>query len=154
VLQVLKIADMPSYEVTLILKTLAKPELAATLKRTALHILDRNGIIFGIEKLGTRQLPFVMSAHSVKHNEGSYFLIKYDGPVSTVNDLQDEFYRDIDIIRAGVAKAKPPKPFDCTLEEELKPPAYRQDVAELIRKGKKKEQRFDPLIGLPYDPWK
>jgi len=68
--------------------------------------------------------------------------------------LRDEFKRDIDVIRAGFTPADPPKPFDCTLEEELKPPAYRADVAKLIYTGKKKDGPFDPQIGLPYDPWK
>lgn len=61
---------MPSYEASLVLRSLTKPELAAILKRSALKIFDKNGILFGIENLGTRKLPFAISKHSTKHREG------------------------------------------------------------------------------------
>ena len=32
--------------------------------------------------------------------------------------------------------------FECTLEEEMQPPAYRKDVEKLIQEGRKQKQTF------------
>jgi ribosomal protein S6 len=61
---------MPSYEAAMILKKMANPQTAAALKRVAQKIMDNNGILFEIQNLGTRNLPFKMASHGHKHMEG------------------------------------------------------------------------------------
>ena len=61
---------MPSYELAMVLKKMAKPQTAAALKRIALKIMDTNGILYEIQNLGTRALPHKMACHGNKQTEG------------------------------------------------------------------------------------
>nr|CAG4645256.1 EOG090X0IQO [Leptodora kindtii] len=131
---------MPTYELSLTLKTLSRPELISTLKRTAEMILDNGGILRQFISLGTQPLPYRMRAHNAWHREGSYFVMKFDSPPSAIATLTDNMRRDIDIIRQGVFKKEGGQQFKCTLEEELKPPAYRKDVEQLVKEGRKVER--------------
>lgn len=42
---------------------------------------------------------------------------------------------------------------DCTLHDELLPPAYREDVKKMIEQGRKKERKFRLNTGLSYNPF-
>jgi len=145
---------MPSYEVVFLLKKMAKPETATVLKRAAQQIMKNNGILFRIEGLGTRSLPYRMRAHGARHTEGSYFLMQFDGSSAMLPIIQDEFQRDVDIIRDGIVRIKPEATYDCTIEEDYKPPAYRKDVQAMIEEGRKRERIFNMNTGLSYNPWK
>jgi len=49
----------------------------------------------------------------------------------------------------------PLEDFDCKLENETKPPAYREDVKEMLEGGrKKKPSMFQTRTGLDYNPFK
>jgi len=48
---------------------------------------------------------------------------------------------------------RPQEEHECTLEEELKPPAYRQDVKKMIEEGRKHERHFEFKTGLTYNPF-
>lgn len=134
---------MPSYELSLLLRILSKPELVSTLKRTAETILDNGGVLRQFSSLGTSPLPIKMRSHNQIHKDGTYFVMKFDAPSSALDTLRDELHRDIDLVRFLVSKqeALDSKPFDCTLEDELQPPAYRKDVQKLIQDSKKEITR-------------
>ncbi|XP_013781081.1 probable 28S ribosomal protein S6, mitochondrial [Limulus polyphemus] len=130
---------MPSYELAVILRKMSRPELVTTLKRTGQAIFEKGGIIRKIENLGTRELPYRMRVHNHSHTEGSYFLFKFDAPTNTLTNLHDSFLRDIDILRPSISKVEPVNfPEECTLEEELQPPAYRKSVEVLLKQDRKK----------------
>nr|CAG4652318.1 EOG090X0IQO [Triops cancriformis] len=141
---------MPAYELSLILRTMSKPEMVATLKRAAEGILDRGGILRKMESLGAKALPYRINAHGLHHTEGTYFLMEFDAPPTTIEDLKDVCVRDVDIIRPSISKITKRSQFLCTLDEELQPPAYRKDVEKLIEEGRKERkpmfQRRTPNI--------
>nr|CAG4635191.1 EOG090X0IQO [Alona affinis] len=134
---------MPSYELSLLLRILSKPELVSSLKRTAETISDHGGVLRQFTSLGTSPLPFKMRAHNQIHREGTYFVMNFDIPSSSLDTLRDELHRDIDLVRFLVSKEEglTSKPFECTLEEELQPPAYRKDVQKMIEEGQKQVRR-------------
>ncbi len=146
---------MPSYELSLIVKTLSRPALVATLKRTAEMILDQGGYLRKFVSLGHQTLPYRMKAGDAWHREGNYFIIQFDAPPTALEQVTDSVRRDIDVIRPSLVKMRPPSKFTCTLEEELQPPAYRKDVTELIEsEGKGKKPLFKRNIpGLDYNPF-
>lgn len=56
----------------------------------------------------------------------------------------DEYVLDVDILRAKIYDLdKPRKQFECTLEEELQPPAYRPSVQKMLStKPKTADKKF------------
>ena len=129
--------NMPLYEASLTLKLLSRPELISSLKRSAETIVQQGGVLRQFLSLGTNPLPYRMKAHNTWHKEGTYFVMKFDAPSATIEILTDEFKRDIDLIRSHVVKLEERAKEECTLEEELQPPAYRKDVQKLLEEGRK-----------------
>lgn len=124
------------------------------LKRTATTILDKGGIIRSLENLGFRQLPYKISEHGLVHREGNYFLINFDVGPAKISDLSEEFSRDIDIVRQSFYRKRSIAPYECTLEEEMQPPAYRKDVQNMIAIAKRKQKpKFKYNSGLDYYPF-
>ncbi|EDW68840.1 small ribosomal subunit protein bS6m isoform X1 [Drosophila virilis] len=145
---------MPSYELALVLRQLPRPELISVIKRTAEAIFDKGGIIRKFENLGTRALPFKVSEHGVVHREATHFTITFDTAPTKLSDLKEEFGRDIDIIRRYIFKVEEPEDYECTLHEEMLPPAYRKDVQELIDIAKRKQKpKYNYNSGLDYYPF-
>nr|CAD7576246.1 unnamed protein product [Timema californicum] len=124
------------------LVTANEPEVVSTLKRTSEAIFETGGFIRKLENLGTREIPYKTSAHGQVHKKASYFLLKFDCPPKHLYDLSEGYGRDVDIVRHRVYKVKEPEQFECTIEEETKPPAYRQVII------KKKKSCFLPFIYL------
>lgn len=128
--------------------------MVSTLKRTAEAILDKGGIIRKLDNLGTRPLPFKMSQHGLVHRTGSYFLMHFDCATNLIADFREEYSRDIDIVRVNVFKVEEPPTLECTLDEELLPPAYRKEVIEMMAMAKKREKpKYDQKSGLDYYPF-
>lgn len=148
---------MPTYELALMLRAMPKPELKTTLKRVSYAIFDRGGIIRNIENLGFRPLPYKTSAHNLVHREANYFVFKINTATQTVADLKEEYSRDVDIIRQRVFKLKEESDHTCTLETELLPPAYREEVQKMVDIGKTQVNRFTYKFkynsGLDYYPF-
>ncbi|XP_035431217.1 probable 28S ribosomal protein S6, mitochondrial [Spodoptera frugiperda] len=148
---------MPTYEVALMLRSMPKPELKTTLKRISHAIFDRGGIIRNIENLGHRPMPYKTSAHGLVHREANYFVFKIDTATKAVSDLKEEYSRDVDVIRQRVFKCEESSSNNCTLEEELLPPAYRDEVKKMIEVGKTQVNRFTYKFkynsGLDYYPF-
>ncbi|XP_049865453.1 probable 28S ribosomal protein S6, mitochondrial [Pectinophora gossypiella] len=148
---------MPSYELALMLRAMPKPELKTTLKRISEAIFDRGGIIRNIDNLGFREIPYKTSAHGLVHRQANYFVFKIDTATKTVADLKEEYSRDVDIIRQRVFKASSDCEHNCTLEKELLPPAYRDEVQKMIEIGKTQVNKFTYKFkynsGLDYYPF-
>ncbi|XP_023948891.1 probable 28S ribosomal protein S6, mitochondrial [Bicyclus anynana] len=148
---------MPTYELALMLRTMPKPELKTTLTRISHAIFNSGGIIRNIENLGFRAMPYKTSSHSVVHREANYFVFKIDTATQAVADLKEEYSRDVDIIRQRVYKVQEKADHKCTLEEELLPAAYREDVQKMIELGKTQVNRFTYKFkynsGLDYYPF-
>ncbi|KAG6463360.1 probable 28S ribosomal protein S6, mitochondrial [Manduca sexta] len=148
---------MPSYELALMLRAMPKAELKTTLKRVANAIFDRGGLIRNIENLGMRSMPYKTSSHGLVHREANYFIFKISTPTQSMADLREEYSRDVDIIRQRVFKAAENNNSTCTLEEELLPPAYREEVQKMIEIGKTQVNpftyKFKYNSGLDYYPF-
>lgn len=148
---------MPTYELAMMVRAMPKPELKTTLKRISHAIFNTGGIIRNIENLGFRAMPYKTSAHGLVHREANYFIFKIDSATKSVADLKEEYSRDVDIIRQRVYKVQENSEHTCTLEEELKPPAYREDVQKMIEIGKTQVNRFTYKFkynsGLDYYPF-
>ncbi|KAF7273524.1 mitochondrial ribosomal protein S6 [Rhynchophorus ferrugineus] len=146
---------MINYELLLLLRVLPKMELKQALRRTADQIFEKGGIIRKLENLGTRNMPYKTSAHGIVYNRASYFLFEFNTPPSSLDNLLDEYSRDVDIIRRRIYRKKEAQEaFECTLEEEMQPAPYRKSVQELIDEAKKSEKpRFHYNSGLDYYPF-
>lgn len=125
------------------------------MKRTAESILEKGGILRKIENLGTKETPYKISSHGLVHRTGSYFLMNFDVAPQQIEDLKEEYGRDIDIVRRHIFKVEEPKKIECTFHEEMKPPAYRKEVIDMIELGKKnqKKPKFQYNSGLDYYPF-
>lgn len=126
----------PQYELAVILRAMNRPETAGVLKRTAEAIMSRGGYIEKLENLGLRQLPYAMRCHGQKHRQGHYFLMHFHSPPTIIDDLKEHYHRDVDIIKPNIflEDDKKEEPPECTLNEEIKPPAYRKDLLSSFRK--------------------
>lgn len=148
---------MPSYELALLLRAMPKPELKTTLKRISNVIFNTGGIIRDIENLGFRPMPYKTSAHGVVHREANYFLFKFDTASKMVIDIKDEYKRDVDVIRQRIFKTPVETAVECTLEQELLPPAYRKEVQKMMEIGKRRQNPFTHKFhynsGLDYYPF-
>ncbi|CAI6351375.1 unnamed protein product [Macrosiphum euphorbiae] len=133
---------MPSYELCLLFKVLPRPEITQCLKRTASKIFETGGFIRRIDNLGTADTPWKISSHDAIHKQASYFIVEFDVPSSALDPFNNYLSRDIDIIKRTIFKVPEniPQPA-CTLHEELKPPAYRSEVKEMIAIGKRKREK-------------
>lgn len=126
----------------------------STLKRTAETILDKGGILRQLQNLGFAALPYKISKHGLVHREGTHFIINFDVAPTEIIDLKEEFGRDIDIVRRNIYKLEEPEKYECTLHEEMLPPAYRKEVQEMIEIAKRKHKpKYNYNSGLSYYPF-
>merc|ERR1712212_1199547 len=149
---------MPLYEMSVIVKNLPKGALVQTVKRVAESILDQGGYVRQIQSLGTRNLPYKMKSHGRVHNKGSYFLLHFDASPTSISDLRDSCMRDVDLVRPVIFKVEAPATIKCTLDEEVKPPAYRSEVQKMIEEADSKlpvniRKKFKMNTGLDYYPF-
>ncbi|XP_058793912.1 small ribosomal subunit protein bS6m [Phymastichus coffea] len=149
---------MPTYEMPLLLKIMTRPEIAATLKRTAEAIFDKGGFIRKIDNLGKMATPYKMPVLNQTHKEANYFIIHFDVPPTSLKRLSEECLRDVDIIRLRIYTKNESKIDKCTLHEEIQPPAYRPDVKKMIEigekeKARKEKKKFKFNTGLDYYPF-
>ncbi|XP_066595364.1 small ribosomal subunit protein bS6m [Prorops nasuta] len=128
---------MPIYELPLLLRTMDKPHTIATLKRATKHIFDQGGFLRKIENLGNKQLPSKASVHGHVYRNASYFILYFTAPPKSIQFLNDEYGRDVDIIRAKIFKQNELKNESCTFHEENLPVAYRPEVQKLIQKAQR-----------------
>lgn len=66
---------MVNYEVALIMRAAKKPELAESLKRVCIYLLQQGSIIKQIDNLGEMKLPYNMrSMQKERFSHGRYWL--------------------------------------------------------------------------------
>lgn len=134
--------------------SIPQPELITALKRTAEGIFQKGGVIRKLENLGFRDMPYKISMDRVPYRQAHYFVYTFNVPPTTLTDLNDESSRDVDIIRHRIFKIKEEETVPCTLEDECKEPAYREDVQKLLEIQKKKTKvHWEPRSGLDYYPF-
>lgn len=99
-------------------------------------------------------MPYKVSAHGMVHRQANFFLIEFSAPPASLEDLAEEYTRDVDIVRKRIFKVNEPEKYECTLHEEILPPPYRKDVQELIAKARKLDKpKFKYNSGLDYYPF-
>lgn len=90
----------------------------------------------------------------VELETSSYFVFEFNAPPLCIEQLLDEYGRDVDVMRKRIFKKNMPKNVECTLHEELLPPPYRKDVQELVAKAKRHEKpKFRYNADLDYYPF-
>lgn len=95
-----------------------------------------------------------MSLNQQAHRQAHYFLFTIDLSMPHMQEFKDECQRDLDIIRAKIFKILPVNTTPCTLEEELVPPSYREDVKKLMKMDKKhRASKWNANSGIDYYPF-
>ncbi|KAL3312566.1 28S ribosomal protein S6, mitochondrial [Cichlidogyrus casuarinus] len=94
---------MAKYEMSLILRKLAEPEMKSALKRHILRLINKQSVVYDVENLGLRRLPNVYHIQREPQYEGHYFLIKFDAPNGVIRNARKEATKDTDIIRCFAA---------------------------------------------------
>lgn len=80
--------------------------------------------------------------------------MEFSAPPATLEDLSEEYGRDVDIIRKTIIKVTEPVTEECTLHEELQAPPYRKDVQDLVAEARKLDKpKFKYNSGLDYYPF-
>lgn len=142
---VLIIETMPYYELNLLLRNLPHKEVVSCLKRSAKLVWDEYGSIAKIEYLGSNQLPHkIQTQDGTIHNHGIYFVYHISLGAEKLRRLHPELKLDQEILRSNFFikdQSVLPENYVCTLEEELKPPVYRESIQPLL-----KDRNFRPTV--------
>lgn len=78
----------------------------------------------------------------------------FDVPPKCISDLMEEYSRDVDILKRQIYKVEEPEKVECTLHEELQPPAYRKEVIEMMKiAAKGQKEKYPQHTGLKYYPF-
>ncbi|GAU99387.1 hypothetical protein RvY_10402-2 [Ramazzottius varieornatus] len=132
---------MPTYEVVLLTKQCRRPEARVIIRRISDLLWSKKGLIRDIEFMGDLKTPVRIHAHGSYHWNALYWLLSFDMPVNLMRELPEEFKRDVDVLKFTLTRKKNEETIvqkvECLLEEESLPPAHRQDVADLIKYGKR-----------------
>nr|XP_045605079.1 probable 28S ribosomal protein S6, mitochondrial isoform X1 [Procambarus clarkii] len=149
---------MSLYELSVIMRNMSKARLVEAIKRVAESVINEGGYVSKIESLGTKDLPYKMSAHGQVHTKGNYILIKFAAPPTTIGDITDNCNRDVDLVRNFLSRIEPLPHFKCTLHEEIKPPSFRCDVQKMIQEAESRRPRhlkkkFSLNTGIGYNPF-
>lgn len=131
-----------------------QPEFKAAVKRSADLIFDRGGFIRKIDYLGFNQLPYKISKNRQPYREAEQIVFKFDVSSQVRDDLKEEVDLDVDVVRCKIFNVQPPQEIECTLEQELQPVAYREDVKKLLHMQEKaKKKKWLPQMGIEYYPF-
>jgi len=116
---------MPGYEVMALFKQMAKPEIAAGVKRVAEEFIKQGTLIRKVENLGERQLAFkIRDAQQQMHDTAHYVLFYVNTHYDDVDKLRGVLDRDQDVIRHGYHLDPP---FDQKPNYECADPLWHQD---------------------------
>uniref|UniRef100_A0A0M3I666 Small ribosomal subunit protein bS6m n=1 Tax=Ascaris lumbricoides TaxID=6252 RepID=A0A0M3I666_ASCLU len=126
---------MPYYEVTLITRALSKADLYKVLHRAATVLLNHGAIIEKMESLGYRDLPYKRISKQSKESvyTSNLFLIKAYMSLEAKKETRSIMRNDLDMVHVEMVSEQEmtTPPFECNLEEILKPPTERQAVKDL-----------------------
>ncbi|KAI9137689.1 ribosomal protein S6 [Paraphysoderma sedebokerense] len=95
---------MPLYELVCIARKLDKEPFKQLVKKTALAVMNRGGVVRNLENLGVNNLPYRMKRHQEFFNEGRYFTVRFDASPAIVETVSKEMYHDSRVIRYNVIK--------------------------------------------------
>jgi len=148
---------MPTYELSIILKKMARPQVVETLKRTGQNIYNNEGYIRQIQSLGERRLPNIKTVKGERHTEGAYVLFECDIKTDKIYKINDEMLRDKSIIQTYFLAVQEEKHI-CPEEYdgELLSPAERPSIQNLITEGRKRpkfRKIWNDHTGLDYYPF-
>jgi len=133
---------MPLYQLSLIVRPLAKIDLVTAVKACCSRMIEDGAVISNLESLGYRDLPFKMRAVTgqKKTVTGSYFLMDVYAPEPTMKGWFPFLVQNSEVLHYHFYKVVPEQAAqECTLFEELKPPAYRKSIQDL-RNNKRMDQ--------------
>lgn len=84
----------------------------------------------------------------------SYFFIEFNAPPKYIEDIYEEYGRDVDIVRRRIYKKQETEFKECTLDTEIQPAPYRKKVQDLITQARKSDKpKFEYNSGLNYYPF-
>ncbi|XP_046849056.1 28S ribosomal protein S6, mitochondrial-like [Xenia sp. Carnegie-2017] len=98
---------MPRYELSLITKALNNEGLANILRRVAVLVMEKGGVVRKMENLGQQELPYRMKAHNEWHTHGRYFVFDMDLGPSQIPLFEKELKLNSDLIRPRLIKQRP-----------------------------------------------
>lgn len=117
-------------------------------------IFDRGGFIRKIDYLGFNKLPYKISKNRQPYREAEQIIFKFDVSSQMQADLKEEVDLDVDVVRCKIFPITESVELKCTLEDELKPVAYREDVKKLLElQDKSKKKQWMPQMGIEYYPF-
>ncbi|KAG8192986.1 hypothetical protein JTE90_028106 [Oedothorax gibbosus] len=122
---------MPAYELSILTKLLPRNELGAVLKRVGALLLDKGVTLQKIDNLGKRELPYKIP-HYTQSTHGHFFVLTFDGSPKVHAEVTKELKLDVDLLKYGFSPVYKDLKEECTLEEELLPPALRPSVQKLL----------------------
>lgn len=98
---------MVNYEVALIMRAAKKADLAESLKRICITMMQQGSIIKQIDNLGEMKLPYRMRSMKKEiFSQGRYFVLDVEAPPTNVFPLRQKLRRDADIVRVSILKPK------------------------------------------------
>ncbi|CAH8289929.1 unnamed protein product [Schistosoma bovis] len=100
---VFQMSNVIRYEMSLIIKALGTPGIKDALKRHLKGMLDNGAHLFNVENLGLRRLPNVFHVQGERQYEGHYFLINFNAPHDSLNQIRKMARKDSDIIKCFAA---------------------------------------------------
>ncbi|CAH8677900.1 unnamed protein product [Schistosoma rodhaini] len=98
-----RMSNVIRYEMSLIIKALGTPGIKAALKRHLKSMLENGAHLFNVENLGLRRLPNVFHVQGERQYEGHYFLINFNAPHDSLNQIRKMARKDSDIIKCFAA---------------------------------------------------
>uniref|UniRef100_A0A1I7Z9K9 Small ribosomal subunit protein bS6m n=1 Tax=Steinernema glaseri TaxID=37863 RepID=A0A1I7Z9K9_9BILA len=126
---------MPLFEVTLITRSLSKADLFKAIHRATTTLLDNGAVIENMKSLGHRDLPYKRIDKQTKEPvyTSNYFLINAHMSLEANKRTKTILRNDLDMVHVeSVSEAETRSaPFECDLEELLKPATERQAVKDL-----------------------
>eukprot|EP00049_Salpingoeca_infusionum_P024867 m.17404 g.17404 ORF g.17404 m.17404 type:complete len:117 (+) comp7436_c0_seq1:168-518(+) len=99
---------MPSYELTLILRSMPTRELAKTMLPLVRHIQGSGGVVRDVQSLGNAPLHHSMKAHHTIYREGIHTMMKFDTHATKLGDLQTFCKQMQPVIRQHVVRLPTP----------------------------------------------
>ncbi|CAP31125.1 Protein CBR-MRPS-6 [Caenorhabditis briggsae] len=126
---------MPFYEVSMITRSLSKPDLVKALTRAGNTLLDHGAVIEKVESLGHRDLPYKRLAKQTNEPvyASNFFLFKAHMSREARQKTKSILTHDLDTVQVDLIQVDtmPSPKVECNLEEILKSPADRQAVRDL-----------------------
>ncbi|XP_062620163.1 small ribosomal subunit protein bS6m-like [Saccostrea cucullata] len=96
---------MPSYEMSIITKALAKTETVQVLKRVCQTVWNGEGVIKSVEHLGLRDTPYIMSSpDGQKWTKARYMLMDVDMSIPNSRTVLSDVRKDFDVIRSNIVR--------------------------------------------------